>query len=139
MTNNKNDGKHQCSDVQNRFTAYLLLGVKRRKQEFIEDKVRKTRADNMIYRVFNPYDFDFDTHIISTIPLHLQIKNDRLFDPVFQLTEREKYIFLQHTLCQVSFEILAQELDSTYKSVSNIFYRALKKVRDNLGRSNNEL
>ena len=34
MTNNKNDGKLQCSDVQNRFTAYLLLAVKRRKQEY---------------------------------------------------------------------------------------------------------
>ena len=60
--------------------------------------MRRMRTDGMIYRVFNANEFDFDTHIISTIPLHLQIENDRLFNAVFQLTDREKYIFLQHTV-----------------------------------------
>lgn len=101
--------------------------------------MQKIRADGMIYHVFNANEFDFDTHIISTIPLHLQIENDRLFDAVFQLTDREKYIFLQHTLCQVSFDELAQELNSSYKSVSTIFYRSVKKVREYLWRANNEI
>ena len=63
--------------------------------------MRRIRTDGMIYRVFNANEFDFDTHIISTIPLHLQIENDRLFNAVFQLTDREKYIFLQHTVLKL--------------------------------------
>ena len=74
MIRNKSNDKAQCNDVQNRFTAYHLLAVKRRKQTYMEDKMRRIRTDGMIYRVFNANEFDFDTHIISTIPLHLQIE-----------------------------------------------------------------
>ena len=41
MIRNKSNDKAQCNDVQNRFTAYLLLAVKRRKQTYMDDKMRK--------------------------------------------------------------------------------------------------
>ena len=138
MIKNSCEAKEHNDSVQNRFTAYLLLAVKRRKQAYMEDKMRKTKADKMINYVFNPEEFDLDSHIISRIPLHLQIENDKLFNAVLQLSDREKYIFLQHTLCQASFNDIALELQSSYKSVSTVFYRAMKKIQDYLRRVDNE-
>ena len=67
--------------------------------------------------------------MMNTIPLHMQLENDRLVEVLFALSERDKYIFLQRALGEKSFEMLAKEFELSYKGVAAVYYRTMQKIR----------
>ena len=123
--------------IQNKFTAYLLRALNRRRIDYLKDESRKAHIDRMLYQKLSS-NFALDMDRIISVPVHMQLKNDLLIDSLLQLSDREKYIFLQHTLCEVTFDKLAQELGLSYKGVAAIYYRTMKKVQKYMRRENNE-
>lgn len=130
--------KEKDDSIQNKFTAYLLRALNRRRIDFLKDESRKAHIDRILYQKLSS-NFALDMDRIISVPVHMQLKNDLLIDSLLQLSDREKYIFLQHTLCEVTFDKLAQELGLSYKGVSAIYYRTMKKVQKYMRRENNEL
>ena len=123
--------------IQNKFTAYLLRALNRRRIDYLKDESRKAHIDRMLYQKLSS-NFALDMDRIISVPVHMQLKNDLLIDSLLQLSDREKYIFRLHTLCEVTFDKLAQELGLSYKGVAAIYYRTMKKVQKYMRRENNE-
>ena len=129
--------KDTNDSIQNKFTAYLLRAINRRRIDYLENESRKAHIDRMLYQKLSSK-FELDLDRMISVPVHMQLKNDLLIDTLLQLSDREKYIFLQHTLCEVTFDKLAQELGLSYKGVAAIYYRTMKKVQKCMRRENNE-
>ena len=67
--------------------------------------------------------------MFEELPLLMHLENDRLFYALKYLNERERYIFLERVLNEVSFEELAAELGLGYKGVAAIYYRTVQKIK----------
>lgn len=139
MTRKPNVAIEHDDIIQNKFTAYLLQALTRRRIDYLEDKSRKAYADNMLHeKLSNAFNSEVDIDRLISISVQLQLKNELLIDALLQLSDRDKYVFLQHTLCEVSFDRLAKELGLSYKGVAAIYYRTTKKVQEHMRRASNE-
>lgn len=139
MTRKTNTETKHADNIQNKFTAYLLQALNRRRIDYLEDRSHKIHMDGILYqKLSSAFNSQVDMDRIIRIPVQLQLKNDLLIDALLQLSDRDKYIFLQHTLCEVTFDRLAKELGLSYKGVAAIYYRTMKKVQEHMRRANNE-
>ena len=72
------------------------------------------------------------------LPVLMQIEDSALFRALKELSERERYIFLERTLEGKSFEMLAQETGLGYKGVSAVHYRTVQKIKRKIEVMKNE-
>lgn len=136
----KNDnGKEKDNIIQNRFSAYLLSSVNRTRKNYIAKKEEIERREMLISETSDIVDKESEQKMMNTIPLHMQLENDRLVEVLFALSERDKYIFLQHALGEKSFEMLAKEFELSYKGVTAVYYRTMQKIRKAIRRADYEL
>ena len=136
----KNDnGKEKDNIIQNRFSAYLLSSVNRTRKNYITQKEEIERREMLISETSDIVDKESEQKMMNTIPLHMQLENDRLVEVLFALSERDKYIFLQHALGEKSFEMLANEFELSYKGVAAVYYRTMQKIRKAIRRADYEL
>jgi len=135
----KNDnGKEKDNIIQNRFSAYLLSSVNRTRKNYITQKEKIERREMLISETSDIVDKESEQKMMNTIPLHMQLENDRLVEVLFALSERDKYIFLQHALGEKSFEMLANEFELSYKGVAAVYYRTMQKIRKAIRRADYE-
>lgn len=131
--------KDTNDSIQHKFTAYLLRALNRRRIDYLENESRKAYTDGILYqKLSSAFSFEFDIDKTISVPIHMQLKNDLLIDTLLQLSDRDKYIFLQHTLCEVPFDKLATEMGLSYKGVAAIYYRTMKKVQEHMRRESDE-
>lgn len=135
----KNDnGKEKDNIIQNRFSAYLLSSVNRTRKNYTAKKEEIERREMLISETSDIVDKESEQKMMNTIPLHMQLENDRLVEVLFALSERDKYIFLQHALGEKSFEMLANEFELSYKGVAAVYYRTMQKIRKAIRRADYE-
>lgn len=128
----RNDGKGEDNIIRNRFTAYLVSAVARRKSDFLRIRRHRnnteipTDPDNLVA----PENADID----DPETLLCIIENAVLSDVLSSISERDRYIFFSHALYQRSFDELALELNLGYQGVAAAYHRVCKKVRNATGR-----
>lgn len=125
----RNNGKEEVEKLQNRFTAYLVTAVRRKRAAYMNQRNKliqmeyATERDNWNYQESVYHD------MLEELPLLMHLENDRLFYALKYLNERERYIFLERVLNEMSFEELASELGLSYKGVAAIYYRTVQKIK----------
>lgn len=125
----RNNGKEEVEKLQNRFTAYLVTAVRRKRTAYMNQRNKliqmeyAAESDNWNYQAGVYHD------MFEELPLLMHLENDRLFYALKYLNERERYIFLERVLNEVSFEELAAELELSYKGVAAIYYRTVQKIK----------
>ena len=129
MVFKNNKGSEKDEIIQNTFSAYLLASVNRTRKLYLSRKEELERREMSISQSSEIIDKEAEEKMKNAIPLYMQLENDRLVEVLFELSEREKYIFLQHTLGEKSFEMLAQEFELSYKGVAAVYYRTMQKIR----------
>lgn len=129
MVFKNNKGQENDEIIQNRFSAYLLSSVNRTRRIYIAQKEKIERREVLVSQTCDIIDKESEAKMANAIPLYMQLENDRLVDVLFDLPERDKYIFLQHALGEKSFDMLAQEFGLTYKGVAAVYYRTMQKIR----------
>ncbi len=128
----KNDGVTEDEILQNTFTAYLQRAVSRRRKDYLWKLVHEQMARIRFCRL------QADRLQISErdlLPMLLQINNfnnDDFAIALQQLSYRELYIVLSVVIGERDYEDLSEELKLPYKTVATIYYRAKKKVRNNM-------
>lgn len=133
----RNSGRGQDEKLQNRFTAYLVTAVHRRKKDYIYMKSRQRQFEH--YLEDWPIELGIESDIFDKIPLFMKLENANLIFALEQLNEKERYVLLTHVLVEKSFEDLGNELGLSYKGVASIYYRAIDKIRGKIKRRDNEL
>ena len=126
---NRNDGNERNDILQNKFTAYLLSAVKRRRAQYIDNALKHQYLSEMNWEVNNIDRFDFDAEYFMDMPICVTIQNEKLCQILFELSERERYVFFNRVLGEKSFTELATELGLTYKGVAAVYYRTIQRIR----------
>lgn len=133
-----NDGTSESNVLQNQFTAYLVTAVHRKKIQYLQAKSQYLKneflMDTSEYRKY----FRFEPDMSSQLSFWEQLENERLYQALKRLKEREVLIFLLKVLDNRSFQEIADETGITYKTVASIYYRMIQKLRNELGGEKNE-
>jgi putative heat shock sigma factor len=132
----KNNGSGENNVIQNRFTAYLLTAIHRKKAAYLGACSRRremelpTDPDDIV----SVLDAMVNSAVDAPLPFPL-FKNDALEEALQKLSQRDRYIFLAHALYQRDFGDLASELGLTYQGAATAYHRARKKIKDTFGRN----
>ena len=127
----RNDGKGESNAVQNRFTAYVVLAVQRRKSAVLRHRKEIAEFE---------YSVDFDGDLVwmqsqqdtDFSALMMQFEIIAFEQALDRLSKRDRYILVTRLLHRRSFDEIAQELGLSYKGVTTVYYRAIKKIRKEL-------
>ena len=125
----RNEGHEQDEILQNKFTAYLLAAVQRRKAQYIDNLMKAQQITTLIEETSMDNTFDLEQEALQGIPLYMRLQNEKLFWSLSTLTERERYVFFNRALDERSLDELAAELGLSYKGVAAIYYRAIQKIK----------
>lgn len=134
----KNDGHNETDKLQNRFTAYISVAIKRRRNAYIMQAVRQQQLESLTENPVSTGDYDILEDILGELPLLMQLENDKLLRALKELDERERQIFLARVLDEKSFEELEDAVGLGYKGVAAVYYRALRKIRNRMKEAENE-
>ena len=125
----KNNGKSETEIIQNQFTAYLATAVQRRRNDYIQQINRRQQTESLTDGFPFMPECSIEQDMLLGLPVLMQIEDSVLLRALKELSERERYIFLERTLEGKSFEMLAQETGLGYKGVSAVYYRTVQKIK----------
>lgn len=124
----KNNGKEETEILQNRFTSYVSIAIQRRRNDYIQQQVRQ-QAEWLPAEILPEQEYHPDQDIFNELPLLMRLENDALLYALKNISEKERYVFLSRVLDEKDFDVLAGELELTYKGVAAIYYRTIQKIK----------
>jgi len=119
---NKNNGSNENNRLQNQFTAYLKKAVHFRRIRYLTDRSRV--IGNELSMSDSEFALPDKTDIIQEIADY-----EAMQQAMKSIKEMERRIVLDRIVEEKSFKEIAEELGMTYKAVTCLYYRALKKMR----------
>ena len=127
----RNDGNREEYIIQNQFTAYLQVALKRRKREYnsrfyiLQKHEQPMEPDSVLFT-------DHDCNDDYYHRIEQQAEYIAVLKAMDQLHDRERFVLIARSLEERSFEELAKELQIGYKGVAAIYYRAIRNIRKKL-------
>lgn len=129
----RNNGDGATQNIQNRFTAYLVTAVQRQRKAYMFKKNQVTQMEYyFIEDESRNGELIAEQDLFGELPLFMRLESDSLIYALKQLTEKERYVFLERVLNEVSFEKMALELGLSYKGTAAIYYRAIRKIKNKM-------
>lgn len=125
----KNSGKSEKEILQNLFTAYLTMAVKRRRNDYIQQAARLQQMEDVTDNFQYSPEYGAEKEMFLGLPLSVQLEDSALIHALKELNERERQVFFARVLDERSFESLAKEMGLGYKGVTSIYYRTLRKIK----------
>lgn len=123
-------GQHDNSqDVQNRFTAYLLVSLARKKRDY-QEKQTRARGHELLTDFQNDQYEDYRAYGSPDWPRYAdQSEYFALAEALSHLTERERYIIFERVLNGQAYTKLADSMGLRYNSTTSIYRRAIQKLK----------
>ncbi len=125
----RNRGQEESEILQNRFTSYLVTAVNRRKLTYMNHKNKQLQRECLMENDDWKLELTADQGVSDDLPLLMNLENDSLFYALKHLNGKERYVFLERVLNEVSFEELAAVLGLSYKGTTTIYYRTVQKMK----------
>lgn len=129
----RNDGTDEVNAVQNRFTAYLVTAIRRRKVQYFQWSEKWTTHETSV----DPQEYVELWHeepdMLAALPPMAQMENQRLLQALSEMPQRDRYILLAKILEDRTFGELSEELGVGYKGIAAAYYRAAQKIKRKLG------
>ena len=122
----RNDGMGDNA-IQNRFTALLKKSLHNNRINYMisYNKILYKELPLGQYSNYIRKDYDFVKTIVDCDAVRSALKT---------LSERERKIIVLHIIEDEDFNEISKEFGLTYKGTATVFYRAITKLRDTLGR-----
>ena len=119
---NKNNGSNEHDILQNQFTAYVKKAVHHRRIRYLTDKSRRTQHESPLVEMeFVLFD---KTDIMQEIADY-----EAMQQALRSIKENERKIVLDRIIEEKSFDQIADELGMSYKAVTSLYYRVMKKLQ----------
>lgn len=130
----RNDGKGDANALQNRFTAYLMVAVRRQKHAH-SNRQRQLRACEISvdYQSTQFIDEKAENDQRDGFPVMWQIEDTLLMQALERLTARERYILFERVLGERSYEDISGPLGLRYSGTAAAYRRVVQKLRKELG------
>ena len=118
----RNNGIGENEILQNQFTAYVKRAIHNRRLRYLTVTARRNcfEQEMPLAELFAAGTEDMVTDVLEHEMLRLALGKIR---------ELERIIVLGRAVNEKSFDELASELGMTYRAVSSMYYRAMKKLR----------
>lgn len=130
----RNDGQGEVNALQNRFTAYLLIAVKRQKRDYIQKRNQiKNNEVSITPGMEETMEYCVDNGPMEHLSPMEQMEDMALMDALKRLSEKERYVLFGRLLNESEYETLGGELGLRYSGVATIYRRVIKKLRKELG------
>lgn len=130
----RNDGQGEVNALQNRFTAYLLIAVKRQKRDYIQKRNQiKNNEVSITPGMEETMEYCVDNDPMEHLSPMEQMEDMALMDALKRLPEKERYVLFGRLLNKSEYEALGEELGLRYSGVAAIYRRVIKKLRKELG------
>ncbi len=121
----KNNGTQQDEVLQNQFSAYVKRALYHRRLRYLMQQSKhalyETGLTDLKGMLSDPKD-----------RLRTFVEMDALSRAMRGIKDKEREIVLAHVVDEKSFVEIAVELDMTYKAVTCLYYRVMRKLRDSL-------
>lgn len=128
----RNDGRGEINSLQNHFTAYLTVAVWRCKSRYLED-LRKLAVYEPSYDFQEtPLDSTEEPDLLSGLPLMDTIENKAVYRALKSMAPRDLEVLLDLIVYEMKPAELAQKLGLTYQGAMAVYYRARKKLLQQL-------
>lgn len=127
----KNDGSDAVNALQNQFTAYLTMAVRRARSQYVRSKIRR-------------FQMELAMEEIGYLSISVTDETDKLADveallmAMKAISERERYVLLARVIDGKDFGAIAADLGMSYKGAASVYYRTIVKLRRMLGGEQNE-
>ena len=116
--------------LQNQFTAYVSLAIRRQRMHYIQKKKRIDDTELL----FSPLHTSIP---VEDDPFEKLLEYDALRNALHQLREKEREIVLARVIEEKPFTEIAQEMGITYKVVTQLYYRVMKRLKVHMKGVNN--
>ena len=117
--------------LQNQFTAYVSLAIRRQRIHYIKKIVRKNSNELLFSPLHSPMPSEDD-------PFEKLLEYDALMNALRQIREKEREIVLARVIEEKPFTEIAQEMGMTYKAVTQLYYRVMKRLKVHMEGVDNE-
>lgn len=111
--------------TQNQFTAYLKKAVRFRRIRYLTNRSRIT--SNELPLTESEFALPDKIDIIQEIADY-----EAMQQAMKSIKEKERRILLARIVEEKDFDEIAKELGMTYKAVTSLYYRVLKKLRQHM-------
>ena len=108
--------------LQNQFTAYVSLAIRRQRIHYIKKMERKNSNERLFSPLHSPIPAEEDQ-------IGKWLEYDVLNYALRQIREKEREIVLARVIEEKPFTEIAQEMGMTYKAVTQLYYRVLKRLK----------
>jgi RNA polymerase sigma factor (sigma-70 family) len=129
----RNDGTGESNILQNQFTAYLIIAVRRRKKKYLRSKTQRLSYELLFEPNDDTLPFLTDPDLMLGLPILDQIENTRLRQSLERARARDLYIFLAKALGGRSLAEIAAELGIGYNTAASVYYRLINRLKKELG------
>lgn len=129
----RNNGVGDDNILQNQFTAYLLISLRRRKARYLSGKAKRLQYElSLDLQEYLP-EIRTEPDMLLGLPMFSQLENQRLRQALERLKARDVYIFLAKVLEDRSYAEIAEELGIGYKAVTAAYSRMVERLKKELG------
>lgn len=118
----KNNGITDNEILQNQFTAYVRRAVHNCRLRYITTQVRRDCQELNFSQIQVIL-------IAEDDPIEKALECEYIRDALRHVQSTERAIILARVIEEKSFGTIAEEMGLTYKAVTNIYYRSMKRLK----------
>ena len=127
MTSKKKD-TFDSNAVQNRFTAYLITAIRRKKTDYWK-KTEHVRTHELIVDTDEVFE-DRETSYENVMNIGEGIQHEILEDALKHLSVRERYVIFTRVVDMRGFAEIGTEVGLGYQGTATVYYRAIRKIKE---------
>jgi DNA-directed RNA polymerase specialized sigma24 family protein len=128
-----NNGTKESDILQSRFTAYLLVALRRQKKQYQLSEIKRTHHELHTDLLNDSIEYSTDPDMMSSLPVLEQIENESLLLLLKNIKKRDLYIFLEKALGNHSINEIAARLEIGFNTTKSAYYRLITHIKNELG------
>ena len=128
----QNDGVNKSDILQNQFTAYLKKAIRNSKIQYLKAKEKQRQLEISLELQDYFTEFMILPDMLIELPIIEQIESYCLQRSLCRLKKKELHILFSKVLQNQSFVEIANELGLSYKSTTQIYYRMIRKIKNEI-------
>ena len=126
----KNNAQNEDDIIGKRFTTYVELAVKRRRKDYCLLQHRDLEITSSMEEINLASSFDIEQETFVDIPGWMVLENTVLREELQNLSDRNLCVFWNHVVEKESLANIARNLEMPYDTVTAIYYRTLKSIKE---------
>ena len=126
MTSKKKN-TFESNAVQNRFTAYLITAIHRKKVDYWK-KAEYVRAHELMVGTDEMFE-DGEASYENVMNIGEGVRYEVLDDALKQLSVRERYVIFARVVDMRGFAEIGTKLGLGYQGAAAVYYRTIRKIK----------